>query len=223
MCRRYIPKTNCLFEAITRTNHSPSGGNVTGKVARRPPALDRMLTNRTKSGRDGSVPNGFSVSRRIRLRPSQNTTSASNGSFRSNSARNSPRDPGFRTMNVPAAPTLMTSYSLNSLARMLGRNVLWPPTLTPLRKTIRAIPCHRVDMVAFKLAVKLSSQSQREATMGLGSTARCIAHAGRICDWNFRIILPRRRRTGSETPVSLQQAEMRPRRSCEPVHAGAHR
>src|SRR5208282_5683628 len=66
MCRRYIPNTNCLSEAITRTNHSPSGGNITGRVARRPPALDRMLTNRTISGRDGSVPNGFSFSRRIR-------------------------------------------------------------------------------------------------------------------------------------------------------------
>lgn len=107
---------------------------------RRPPALDRMLTNRTISGRDDSVPNGFSVSRRIRLRPLQSTTSASNGSFRSIAARNSPRDPGFRTINVPAAPTLTTSYSLNSLARMLGRNVLWPPTLTLLGKTIRAIP-----------------------------------------------------------------------------------
>ncbi len=109
MCRRYIPNTNCLFEATTRTNHFPSGGNATGRVARRPPALDKMLTNRTISGCGVWVPNAFSVSRRIRSRPSQSTTSALNGSLRSNSARNSPRDPGFRTINVPAAPTLTTS------------------------------------------------------------------------------------------------------------------
>lgn len=112
---------------------------MTGRTARRPPALDRILTNRTVSGRGGLPPNGFSVSRRMRSRPSQRAASALNGSFRSNSARNFVRDPGLRTTNVPAAPTLTTQYSLSSLARTLGRNVLYPPMLTPRRKTIRAI------------------------------------------------------------------------------------
>ena len=125
---------------MTRTNHSPSGGNATGREARMLPAFDRMLTNRTTSGRDGSAPNGFSVSRRMRSWPSQSTTSAWNGSFRSNSARNFARDPGLRTTNVPAAPTFTTSKLLSSLARMLGRNVRCPPTLTPRRKTMSAIP-----------------------------------------------------------------------------------
>ena len=108
MWRRYTPKTNRLFDTITRTNHSSRGGSVRGMEARQWPAFDRMLTNRTISGRDGSVPNGFSISRRIRWRPSQSTTSASNGSFRRSSARNFPRGPGFRTTNVPAAPTFTT-------------------------------------------------------------------------------------------------------------------
>src|SRR4030095_13655893 len=85
--RRYTPKTNWFLDAITRTNHSPSGGNVTGKVGRRPPAFDRMLTNRTVSGRAGSAPNGLSVSKRIRSRPSQSTTSPLNGNLRSRAAR----------------------------------------------------------------------------------------------------------------------------------------
>jgi hypothetical protein len=107
--RRYTPNTNRSFDAITRTSHSPSGGNVTGRTARRPPALDRMLTNRTTSGPAGTLPKGLSVSKRIRSRPSQSTTSAWNGNFRSNAARNLVREPGFRTTNVPAAPILTTS------------------------------------------------------------------------------------------------------------------
>jgi hypothetical protein len=51
------------------------------------PAFDRTLTNRTTSGRDGSAPNGFSISNRIRSLPSQTATSASNGSFRRSSGR----------------------------------------------------------------------------------------------------------------------------------------
>jgi hypothetical protein len=139
MWRRYSPKTNCFFDAMPLTNHSPLGGNLNGTEARPRSAVDRMLTNRTISGREGSAPNGFSISIRIRSRPSQSITSASNGNFRSSSARNFARDPGFRTTKVPAAPTFTTSYSLSSLASMLGRNVLCPPTFTPRRKTTRAI------------------------------------------------------------------------------------
>src|SRR5215469_9920171 len=63
MWRRYTPKTNRFFDAISRTNHSPDGGSVHGMEARPRSAFDRMLTKRTISGREGSVPNGFSASR----------------------------------------------------------------------------------------------------------------------------------------------------------------
>lgn len=140
MWRRYIPNTNWPCEAITRTNHPASEGNATGSEARTPPTFDRMLTNRTTSEGHGSGPNGFSISNRMRSRPSHRTTSALNGSLSSNAARNFARDPGLRTTKVPAAPTFTTSKSLSSRARMLGRKVRCPPTLTPRRKTTRAIP-----------------------------------------------------------------------------------
>jgi len=53
MWRRYIPKTNCPSNAITRTNHSPSDGNVTGSDTRTPPGFDRIPTNLTIFGDDG--------------------------------------------------------------------------------------------------------------------------------------------------------------------------
>src|SRR5688572_18975035 len=49
---------NWLFDAISRTNHSPPGGTVIGNEARTRPAFERVLTNRTVSGRDHLVPNG---------------------------------------------------------------------------------------------------------------------------------------------------------------------
>jgi len=85
-------------------------------------------------------PNGFSVSRRRRSRPSHSITSAANGSLGSRAARSFVRDCGLRTMKVPAVPTFTTSYSLSAPARTLGRKVRCPPTLTPRRKTTRAIP-----------------------------------------------------------------------------------
>src|ERR1700731_1078777 len=72
MWRRYSPKTNRSFDAITRTNHFPRGGSVNGMEGRPRSAFDKMLTNRTISGRD--APNGFSISRRIRSRPAQFST-----------------------------------------------------------------------------------------------------------------------------------------------------
>src|SRR5215467_3170974 len=140
MWRRYIPNTNWPSDAITRTNHSPCEGNETGSDARTPPALGRMLRKRTTSAGQGSVPNGSFICKRIRSRPSHRTTFASNGSLRSNAARNFARDRGLRTTKVPAAPTLTTSYSLSSRAKRLGWKVLCPPTLTPRRKTTRAMP-----------------------------------------------------------------------------------
>src|SRR5512133_3476067 len=139
MCRRYMPKTNCPSRAMTRTNHSPCDGNVTGSGAPAAPALDRTLTKRTTSGGEGSVTNGFSVAIRTRSRSLQTTTCVSNGSFWRSAARNFAFDPGLRTTNVPAAPTFTTSKPLNSRARTLGRKVRCPPTLTPRRKTTRAM------------------------------------------------------------------------------------
>src|SRR2546430_3677760 len=88
MWQGYTQKTNGFSAEKPGPSQSPSGGNVIGRVARELPALDRTLTNRTMSGRDGSAANGFSFSRRMRSRPSQSITSASNDSFRSNAARN---------------------------------------------------------------------------------------------------------------------------------------
>ena len=82
--------------------------------------------------------NGFFVSRRKRSRPSQSTTSVE-WQLSEQRSTELARDPGLRTTNVPAAPTLTTSKSLISLARMLGRNVRCPPTLTPRRNTTRAM------------------------------------------------------------------------------------
>lgn len=139
MFRRYIPKTYCFFNAITRTSHLPDEGRLNGRETETRLAFDdRMLTNRTISAPAGSVPNGYSFSKRTKSRPLQIITFASNGSFLSSSAQNFSRDPGFRTTNVPAAPTFTTSYSLSSLARTLGRTLLCPPTLMPRRKTTRA-------------------------------------------------------------------------------------
>ncbi len=79
---------------MIRTNHSPSPGRAIGKETLPRPALERILTNRTPSGRDGSDPNGFSISRRTRSLPSQHATLASNGSLRRSSAKNFTRS-GF--------------------------------------------------------------------------------------------------------------------------------
>src|SRR2546425_7512155 len=64
--------------------------------------------------------------------------SALKGSLWSNSARSVAWLIALRITKVPAAPTLTTSKSANSLARALGRNTLCPPTLTPLRNTTKA-------------------------------------------------------------------------------------
>lgn len=135
MWRRYTPKTKRFLVVMIRTSQSLSDGNAIGREGCARAAFERKLTNRTTSGPEGAVPNGFSVSRLTTSRPSQTTTSAPDGSLRSNAARNADRGPGVRTTNVPAAPTLTTSYLPSFLARTLGRNVRCPPTFTPRRKT----------------------------------------------------------------------------------------
>jgi hypothetical protein len=183
MWRRYIPNTNWPSDAITRTNHSPSAGKLTGSDARTPPLFERILTKRTTSGDDDSVPKGFSVSSRIRSRPSHSTTFASNGSLRSNALRNFVRDPGLRTTNVPAAPTFMTSKPPSSRATMLGRKVLFPPTLTPRRKTTSAIPWIMQKKATVRYGFRLgqgSVHSHAELLIDLSQfgphACRCVPH-----------------------------------------------
>ena len=53
MWRRYSNRRRCLDP--TRTNHSSPPGNAIGREALPRPAFDRMLTNRTASGRDGHL------------------------------------------------------------------------------------------------------------------------------------------------------------------------
>jgi hypothetical protein len=139
MWRRYSPRMNRPFAAMSRTSHSPCDGNSVGMGGGTRAGFGRTLTKRTTSARGGSHPNGVSVIRRIRSRAWQRTTSESNGSLRRNSARSRVSCPGFQTMKVPAAPTFTTSWSPSSRANTLGRNVLYPPTLTPRRKTTTAI------------------------------------------------------------------------------------
>ena len=96
------------------------------------------LANCKIAGPDGCPAKGSDdASRRISL-PSQIMTSASNGSRRANSARIFMRATGFRMTKVPAAP-MLTASKLSVFASTLGRNVLCPPTLTPLRRTTSAI------------------------------------------------------------------------------------
>src|SRR6266446_6462940 len=64
--------------------------------------------------------------------------SVSKGSLRANSARSRVRVTGRRITKVPAAPMLTASRCFNSSASVEGRKVLWPPTLTPLRRTTSA-------------------------------------------------------------------------------------
>src|SRR5262249_17364286 len=68
---------DCLHVAAVHSKHKsvfrpdnsykplPIFGNCDRKEAWPGPAFERMLTNRTASGRNGSGPNGFSISNRI--------------------------------------------------------------------------------------------------------------------------------------------------------------
>jgi hypothetical protein len=168
MWRRYIPNSNRFLDPRIRTNHSPVPGSAIGRETEPRPAFDRMLTNRTTSGCGGSAPKGCSISNRIRSRPLQNATSASNGNFRRRAARSFACVPGFRTTSVPAAPTFTTSWAPSSLASILGRNVRCPPTLIPRRKTIRGIP-RPVDHIT-ALSPAAVSPAERAAPAGIRAT-----------------------------------------------------
>jgi hypothetical protein len=71
-------------------------------------------------------------------RPWQTTISATNGSLRATSARAWAWVIGCRSTSVPAAPILTAPRRFSASASLVGRKVLWPPTLTPLRKTTSA-------------------------------------------------------------------------------------
>src|SRR3989442_15834938 len=88
--------------------------------------------------------------------------SAVKGSLRSNSARTIAWLIVLRITKVPAAPTLTTSKSDNSLASTLGRNVLCPPTLTPLMNTTQAmvVSSRRANLAA-RLLVGIAGAFQK--------------------------------------------------------------
>jgi hypothetical protein len=71
-------------------------------------------------------------------RPWQATISATNGSLRATSARAWAWVIGCRRTSVPAAPMLTAPRCFSAAASLVGRKVLWPPTLTPRRKTTSA-------------------------------------------------------------------------------------
>ena len=104
MWRRYTPYTKRFFAPMICTSHSPPSGRAAGRKTLRQTASERMLTKGTTSAPGGSLPNGLSLSSRMRSLPSQQTIVASNGSFPRNSARNFARNPGLRITNVPAGP-----------------------------------------------------------------------------------------------------------------------
>src|SRR6266516_4309841 len=64
--------------------------------------------------------------------------SVANGSLRANSARSCARVTGRRITKVPAAPMLTLSRCFSCSASVVGRKVLWSPTLIPLRRTTSA-------------------------------------------------------------------------------------
>jgi hypothetical protein len=99
---------------------------------------DSTLTKRTTPRRTGCPSNGFFEVRLAMSRPWQTTISATNGSLRATSARAWAWVIGCRSTSVPAAPILTAPRCFSASASSVGRKVLWPPTLTPLRKTTSA-------------------------------------------------------------------------------------
>src|SRR5579859_4415097 len=95
----------------------------------------KTLIKRTVSGPLASPTKGSSAARRRMSSAGQTITSVSNERQRRNSMRNFASLNGWQTTKVPVAPTLMTPCFASCLATSLGRNVLCPPTFTPLKKT----------------------------------------------------------------------------------------
>jgi hypothetical protein len=74
----------------------------------------------------------------VMSRPWQAIISAANGSLRATSARAWAWVIGCRMTSVPAAPILTAPRCFSASASLLGRKVLWPPTLAPRRKITSA-------------------------------------------------------------------------------------
>ena len=115
---------------------------------------DSTLTKRTTPRRTDCPSKGFFEIKLAMSRPRQTTISATNGSLRATSARAWACVIGCRRTSVPAAPILTAPRCSSASASLVGRKVLWPPTLTPLRKTTSAtrfpstIPLERLHSTA---------------------------------------------------------------------------
>ena len=118
---------------------APAAGNCNGSGEAGLRSFASTLTNETTSAPDAWPASGFNETRRSTSRPLQIMTCVSNGSCRASWARRIAWLPGFRTTNVPAAPTFTTSKRRSCCTSALGRKTLCPPTLTPLRKTTSAM------------------------------------------------------------------------------------
>ena len=119
-------------------SHGPLDGNRIGVDGAKRGRWDSTLTKRTTSGRNVCPPKGSFDSRFTISRDWQTTISATNGSLRATSARAWAWVNRCRRTRVPAAPILTAPRCLSASASLVGRKVLWPPTLTPLRKTTSA-------------------------------------------------------------------------------------
>jgi hypothetical protein len=138
MWRLYIPMTKRFRLARIFMSHWPLDGNRMGVEGVKRGRWDSTLTKRTTPGRvdcpaKGSFDTSFAISR-----PWQTTISVTNGSLRATSARAWAWVIGWRMTSVPAAPMLTAPRCSSASASLVGRKVLWPPTLTPLRKTTSA-------------------------------------------------------------------------------------
>src|SRR6476659_6886961 len=121
---------------VTRTCQSPPAGTAAGSFGG---DFGRAARTEIIVLRSFSYGGGLFPARRTSsttASPRQTITSASNSSASRIDLRTADSAPPGRT-NVPAAPTL-TAPSVR--ASSAGRNVLFPPTLTPRRNTTRERP-----------------------------------------------------------------------------------
>jgi hypothetical protein len=163
MWRLYMPMTNRFRLARIFINHWPLDGSLMGVDGVKRGRRDSTLTNRTTPGRTDCPSKGSCDSRLAISRPWQTTTSVANGSSRATAARARACVIGRRSTSVPAAPMLTAPRCFSASASLVGRKVLWPPTLTPLRNTTSATltspqgqqPCPRMPVrTLFDLAME---------------------------------------------------------------------
>jgi hypothetical protein len=138
MWRLYIPMTNRFRLVRIFISHGPLGGNRMGVDGVKRGRWESTLTKRTTPRRTDCLRKGFFKIRVAMSRPGQTTMSATNGSLRATAARAWAWVICRRITSVPAAPILTAPKCFSASASLVGRKVLWPPTLTPLRKTTSA-------------------------------------------------------------------------------------